>query len=181
MESLNIEETQPASTAAQSAKTSFFQRHKRVIIAIITAVILLIIIGVVLAIVLTRPKKTITNETTLQTITTTTIQSSMTTTKTEQINSRMDCLPWLKNKTDQDLEKECNQRPNCKFQSIDGNVVIPSCFYEKSLTKLAILSTESTKLGSSYTIGSRSGSKESDVLRVDFEYLEDSVLRFKVF
>lgn len=149
------------------------------------AVILCIVIAVTLAVVLTQNKKP--KPTTAPPPPTTTSTTRTTSTTTTQLtplapDSRIDCLPWLRNKpniAESELETECSRIEGCSFESVDGNVNIPSCFYNTSALKLELTEMNRTELGESYEIRSRA--RLDATLRVDFEYLEDKVLRFKVF
>jgi hypothetical protein len=122
-----------------------------------------------------------------QTTTTTTVPSGPTTTTTknfiyERLNYRIDCVPWLKNKTDADVEGECKKNLACEYEDVDGNVIIPSCYYDTDAMKVDLLGIESTRLGESYALSIESGFDLTQVtyLKLDFEYLDDNVLRFKV-
>ena len=184
MERYVVEEATTASPTDQqrpSSEKSFIQRNKRLLVVILVIVILLIVIGVTLALVLTLPKK---HKSTLPpTTTTTTTTRTTTTTTTIQIkipNSRIDCVPWLKNKPGVDVESECRQIPGCDYQSLDGNIEIPSCYYNASALTFTNLGREETNFGESYTI-SPNGKADEDLLKIEFMFLEDDVLRFKVF
>lgn len=122
-----------------------------------------------------------------QTTTTTTVPSGPTTTTTknfiyERLNYRIDCVPWLKNKTGADVEGECKKNLACEYEDVDGNVIIPSCYYDTDAMKVDLLAIESTRLGESYALSIESGFDLTQVtyLKLDFEYLDDNVLRFKV-
>lgn len=118
---------------------------------------------------------------------TATVPSGPTTTTTknfiyERLNYRIDCVPWLKNKTGADVEGECKKNLACEYEDVDGNVIIPSCYYDTDAMKVDLLGIESTRLGESYALSIESGFDLTQVtyLKLDFEYLDDNVLRFKV-
>lgn len=113
MHTINIENT--------SLKPKKNATRKQIIVAVVVAVVLLIIIGVVLAVVLTTLNKNNSSATPVTVQTT----STSTTAQVDAVNSRIDCLPWLKNKNevDVDLENACRQRSGCKFQPVDGNTI----------------------------------------------------------
>jgi hypothetical protein len=186
MQSINLEETSnppsPSTPKTIPEKTSFIQKNKKLLVVLGTILIVLIIIAVVLAVVLTTNKKKSTTIAPDITSTTAPQISSTANQVVEKPTSRLDCLPWLKNKPNSNLEQTCRQMNGCKYQAVVGNVDLPSCFYDTNLLKQSILSREDTQLGKSFTIASNNMTKSSDsnILRVDFEYLDDFALRIKV-
>ncbi len=91
----------------------------------------------------------------------------------------MDCLPWFKNDTTVNLEEECRNISYCKFQSIDNNDIVPSCYIDETKFTTTITNQEETELGFYYLIESNNG-RATQKIRIDFEFLDDNTLRFKV-
>lgn len=186
--------------APNPSPPSFWQANKKIITIVATIGAVLVVTGVVLAIVLSTsgssPETSLsTPSTTAPTaaVTTTTTTSEPTTTTTtttttrnyvyERLNSRIDCLPWLRNRTEPDeIEAECALNAACEYQDVDENVKIPSCYYDLDKLRMTFLSAEPTRLGQTFTgfINSGPNLTETTSLKIDFEYLEDTVLRFKV-
>lgn len=192
-------------TAESSGIAKFFSKTSNIIITAVAGIgAALVITGIVLAIVyapsssdpeiVPSPTTTPTTRPTTRTTTTaddqttelpTTTRSTVTTTRDfiyERLNSRIDCVPWLKNKTGVDVAAECAKNLACEYESVDNNVLIPSCYYDTDLVQVDFLTVEKTRLGESYLISADAGLDltQSRILRIDFEYLEDTVLRFKV-
>lgn len=131
---------------------------------------------------------TIKVESTTQEITSTMINEK-TTTQTpvteipDKKDSRVDCLPWLRGDKNADIQKECLKNSNCKYQNLDGNIDIPSCYFDNEKIKLTFERDEDTPLGKSYfiTAGDSLNKNTPVKLRIDFEYLDDFALRFKIY
>ncbi len=111
-----------------------------------------------------------------KTTTSGTITSTTTTTTTHvySLDSRINCLPWIQSIDDSILQNECNKNPNCIYEK-SNNDNIPSCFYNKNSYKLKLIESKETELGNTYLF-----SDSSKQIRIDFEYLDNEVVRFKV-
>jgi hypothetical protein len=107
--------------------------------------------------------------------------------KIEEGYTRVDCLPWYKNKTkikSATIESECRQKSYCKYANEDNNRDIPSCFVERDKMRVSfekIPGETDTDLSESYQVTYFDQSKRADVkLKLVFEYLDDFALRFTV-
>ena len=114
------------------------------------------------------------------TITATTIAATTiapTTTKVEiDENSRVDCFPNLPKK---DITKEkCDENVLCIYQLSDDPDT-PTCFYDANQQNNILIETTETELGEIHVI-QIGNSRLASQLKVEFEQLDDSVLRFKV-
>lgn len=191
MNKVDIEE------APISAPISFWKKYQTILIIVGVLSSILIITGIVLAVVLTTggsstetssspSTESSTEQTSEQTTTESTSSNSQSTSRSfifERLNYRIDCFPWLRNKTtDVNIQTECAKNFACKYDDVDGNIRIPSCFYDTDLLTVDSLEMEETQLGESYSFRIKSGSILDKFinLKIDFEYLEDNVLRFKV-
>lgn len=184
---MEIEEPKGSSSSWFS---TFFSKTSNIIITVVAGLgAAMVITGIVLAIVYapsSEPAIPISpNSSPASSTTSRTTQSPSTTTKDlifDKINSRVDCLPWLKNKTGVNVEAECAKNKGCKYESVDDNQIIPSCYWNTVVVQPDLISSEETRLGESYVFSIESGPNidQFRLLRVDFEYLEDDVLRFKV-
>jgi hypothetical protein len=187
MESIEIQEP-GAAAAATAAKTpppkknGFVHRKKRLLVTVIVAFLLAVVIAIVVAVVVTGNNKRAEEKrrrTTVPASTSTSIAS--TTTTIDRPDSRMDCLPWLKNKLNASLEiqSECSKQVDCKYQpASDENA--PACYYDTDSLKLSVLEINETDLGRSYIVIPKSKKQTTDAIKVEFEYLEDHVLRIEV-
>jgi hypothetical protein len=99
--------------------------------------------------------------------------------------SRVDCLPWLRNK-EKNVEGECKKKESyCTYQNIDNNRRTPSCYFNKDRidrkVNIDYASPIVTNLGVSYQLTYYGEVAKAGVqLKLDFEFLDDNVLRFKV-
>lgn len=158
-EEIDLEEN----NAPNSNNKSFYDKNKKLITILLIAFVVFFIIGIGLAIAF------IPNNVKPKTI-------------PDQENSRIDCLPWLKNKPVSNLAEECAKISNCKFESVDGNVNTPSCYFDVKKFKLTEVDRKVTSLGQSYTLKTNAAPKAAEpaLLKIDFEYLDDFALRFKI-
>jgi hypothetical protein len=97
-----------------------------------------------------------------------------TSTNIYSLSSRINCIPWIQSIDESILQNECNKNPNCIYQK-SNNASIPSCFYDKNSYKLKLIESKETELGDTYLF-----SDSSKQIRIDFEYLDNEVIRFKV-
>lgn len=97
--------------------------------------------------------------------------------KIKNPDTRLDCLPWLKNAHLDHIEIECKNISYCKYQPVLNDSNIPACFYDSDVIMLDLISIENTKLGVEALI---TGNIIRDVLKIEFEYLDNNVLRFRV-
>ena len=95
----------------------------------------------------------------------------------EMLESRVDCLPWLRDAYLKNIRYECGKLSYCQYKPVKDNKLYPACFYDRNKLKLKITNQEETKLGRSYWI---SGGLTNSVMKIDFEYLDTATLRFKV-
>ncbi len=91
-------------------------------------------------------------------------------------NSRINCFPDL---AKENVTKEkCDENTLCIYDlSVDPDT--PSCYYDINQQNNILINTSVSELGEIHVIqigNSRSGSQ----LKVEFEQLDDTVLRFKV-
>jgi hypothetical protein len=106
--------------------------------------------------------------------------SVLSTKKQESFNSelnRLDCLPWTKEMSLKQIEKECLLNSNCIFEPVKGEKAIPACFYDKRKNKLKLIYKEETDLGVVYTVQHESGL----YLKIEFQFLDSFALRFKIY
>ncbi len=103
-----------------------------------------------------------------------TIKPSSESKETYPLDSRINCIPWIQSIDDSILQNECNKNPNCIYEK-SNNDNIPSCFYNKNSYKLKLIESKETELGNTYLF-----SDSSKQIRIDFEYLDNEVVRFKV-
>jgi hypothetical protein len=150
MESLRTEES------GTRKPKSWFNRNKLLVIASSTIVILGIIVGITLAIVLSTSDY-----------------------EPYMIDSRIDCLPWLKDDANVDIEVECKKVSYCSYEFVkDKNV--PSCYLKSGAFKVKIANQTDTELGENYYITYTNPTGSEKRLKLLFEYLDDNSLRFKV-
>ena len=96
---------------------------------------------------------------------------------------RLDCLPWRKSghrTTHTRLRDECLKLPECIYDLVESEKYeIPACYYNTSMFKMTLTSEDESTFGKSYTI---EASKRNQIrmIKIDFEFLEDYVMRFKV-
>lgn len=138
---------------------------KRLLIITVAVLVVLLIVGLTLGLVLTSKKTKDDNNEIIDDV-------------IDKPTSRIDCLPWLKNQSDDEmLKSECSKQMSCKYQ-LTSDLNIPACYLDNDSFKQQILENKSTPLGESYTL--RLDDKASNIVKIDVEYLHDSVLRFKV-
>ena len=98
--------------------------------------------------------------------------------------SRLDCLPWRKGQSLVQATKvkdECSRQNVCVYEPADVDSRIPVCYFNVSAFKMKLISGEETSTGKSFAVElSRKGSSVKKI-KVDFEYLEDYVLRFRIY
>lgn len=104
--------------------------------------------------------------------------------------NRIDCVPWMKGRTDVDIRAECAKLPNCVYQKDETNPLVPSCFFniDEAPSVIRVNSANETELGLRYeivyrTVGNQTLPKAAPIRRLtlEFEFLDDFALRFKVF
>ena len=94
---------------------------------------------------------------------------------------RIDCLPWLRNITDLSIEIECEKKtPFCIYQNVDYNKNVPSCYVDRDQRRMKIENEQPTLFGKSFSITYTNNDRAEIQLKIDFEYLDDFALRFKV-
>ena len=92
----------------------------------------------------------------------------------------IDCLPWMKNKNEIEIEKECLKRyPECLYDQTEGNKDAPYCFLADNLPYGNVTQKIDTNLGQSLTIDLTKNNLKNEI-KIDFEYLDNLFLRFKV-
>jgi hypothetical protein len=153
MNKIDFEETDDVGKK-KIEKESFFKKNKKLVTIFAVFLFVSLIVGCALAIVLPQSFEK----------------------NNDPDNSRIDCLPWAKNNSGYDLTNLCKQYSYCRYQNLDGNKVIPSCYIDKNKLKIKFKSRSLTDLGESFLVESDGGNK----LKIDFEFLDDNTLRFKV-
>ena len=103
-----------------------------------------------------------------------TIKPSSINKETYPLDSRINCIPWIQSIDESIIQNECNKNLNCIYQK-SNNETIPSCFYDKNSYKLKLIESKETELGDTYLF-----SDSLKQIRIDFEYLDNEVVRFKV-
>lgn len=96
----------------------------------------------------------------------------------ENLVERVDCVPWLRGKSTNEIYVECHKLEHCLYQAIpdlDG----PVCVYDNTKLKLRRFTTEMTSFGEKHLL-SIPGKEETKAMVLEFEYLDDVTLRFKV-
>jgi hypothetical protein len=158
--SLDEEKGQPPKSKNNKKTNGFLTRTNIIIGLIILAAVIILTIIIVLAVTLSNKNK-----------------------KTEDynVNDRVDCLPWMRTNNLITIENECNKLSySCIFNPVyssDNRFVAPACFYNKNNLKLKIVNQQDTKFGISYLLADQI---ESNFLRLEFEFLDDQTIRFKV-
>ena len=143
----------------QDQKKIFAVKKKKLILTIsITVFVIAVIVGMSLAIIFTTENA-----------------------KYYEVDNRIDCLPWMRNQKRSNIEAECAKISYCKFSYVKSDV--PYCFvFDKEQIKVKIGAETSTPLGKSFPIEYKSQTDGQIVnLKLDFEFLEDSALRFKIY
>ena len=153
MNKIDIEEASDTELK-KAPKDGFFKKIKKLVTIFGIILFLALIVGCALAIVL--PQSFEKNH--------------------DSENSRIDCVPWAKNNPNYDIENLCKKNSYCRYQNLDGNKAIPSCYIDKSKLKIKFKSRSITDLGESFLVESEGGKQ----LKIDFESLDDNTLRFKV-
>lgn len=152
----------------------WLKRHKILVTVLGVGLGVLICIGIILGIVFSVIDKNDPNNTTNTPFTTRPVIPS-------DPNSRVDCLPWLKLKNNTDeLLRECMKYDYCSYHSVDNNKQVPSCYYEKNKITYQVISNQPTDWGFAVTIQRRNSESQYKNLKIDFEFLDDNTLRFKV-
>lgn len=159
-------------------KSKINKRIIIIVVVVILVVLLLIGVGLVIYFVVVPEIKDLTSSDKCRTK----IEEST----IEEKDSRIDCLPWLRNDRQTDIKAECSKLAYCKYQDVDCNRNTPSCFVNKELTRVEIdvNNKQNTSLGESYTLTYNSFSnnqREKKTIRIDFEYLDANVLRFRLY
>ena len=165
METIQMEDKAPEEPKLSKTKSK--------IITIVTiTLVVLFIVGLCLAIVL--PGSVDNDEVVVTTTTQITPQHI-------DKNNRIDCVPWAKNDSSYNLQTLCKSYSYCRYDSIDGNVNVPSCYIDKSKLAVNLISSEDTSLGKSFLVDTNFGRAAVNKLRIDFEFWDDNTLRFKVY
>ena len=154
MQELETEEQKP-----DQVRQSFYRRNKKLVTIVGIVIFAIVIVGCALAIVLPQSfDKPLPNR------------------YHESLKSRIDCLPWAKANSEYKISDLCKQNSFCRYEDIDNNVNVPSCYIDKNAYKNKFISKEDTQFGKYYLIESNKAK-----IRIDFEFLDDNTLRFKVF
>lgn len=92
------------------------------------------------------------------------------------ITAKINCLPWLN--VTSEIEYECTKNLLCIFDvnSLENS---PLCFFDPNAQKLILINEIETELGITYMFKDEK-SESGFLIRVDFEFLDDYALRFKV-
>jgi hypothetical protein len=77
------------------------------------------------------------------------------------------------------LREECLKISYCKFQSVDNDQNVPSCYIDVSKLKATVKENGETELGFFYSV-ELNNERATQTIRIDFEFLDDNSLRFKV-
>jgi hypothetical protein len=96
----------------------------------------------------------------------------------ENQTERVDCVPWLKGKSQHDIYVECHKQENCLYLT-DHDPDGPMCIYDNEKLKLKRYTTEKTSFGEKHLL-SIPDQVETKAMFLEFEYLDDVTLRFKV-
>lgn len=94
-----------------------------------------------------------------------------------KLTDRIDCLPWLKNKSAHLIEKECESHSYCVFNPSEVEPEAPLCFYNMSQIKLKLVSNKETELGMDLMIN---GTLLKNPLMIRIEFYDNYGLRMKV-
>lgn len=96
----------------------------------------------------------------------------------DYIGNRVDCVPWLKMKSDRDIKAACRDLDSCIYEAVSTEDNAPKCFYNMDKFQLRVISQEETKYGASYVV--ENALDTSKKIKIDFESLDDQTIRFKV-
>lgn len=158
---MSIDDPEGTANRKVSSKPSLKSQLRKNLLPICIGigVFLVIIVLIIVSVVLTRNKASNENK--------------------EYSGKRVDCVPWLKSKSESQIKSECNL-DYCVFDPVSSEKNSPKCFYDMDKFKLRVVSEESTKYGASYVV-ENSLDADSKRIKIEFESLDDATIRFKVF
>ena len=94
-----------------------------------------------------------------------------------KLEDRVDCLPWMKNKSEHLIEQECRKLNRCIFDPAEEEPEAPLCFYNMTEIKLKLENKIETPMGMDLII---SGGLINGSLLIRIEFYDNYALRMKV-
>lgn len=163
MEDVSEPHTKRDVSTKNKNKSSIGEKLKKnlLFIGLAVGIVLVILIIIIVSVVLTRNKEDVVN--------------------TEFVSNRIDCLPWMRGKDLRKIKTICmtdEYFQKCMYQPNKDDKNSPACFYDMSKVNLELLNEEETQFGMRYLVGD--GVTEGKGIKIEFENLDDTTLRFKV-